>query len=60
MDQNAMDLALKAYLAEIGRRGGKKGGKAKWKGVSAEERSRMMKAIRRGVSPRPPKARADG
>ena len=35
-----------AYLRRLGSRGGKLGGRARWKGVSAEERSRQMKAIR--------------
>lgn len=48
MDKKAIELALHAYLAEIGRRGGKKGGKKRWKGITAAERSRAMKAVRKG------------
>jgi hypothetical protein len=48
MDKEALRLALHAYLAEIGRRGGKKGGKKRWAGISAAERSRTMKAVRKG------------
>jgi hypothetical protein len=32
----------------LGRRGGKKGGKARWEGVPAEERSRQMRALIQG------------
>ena len=33
-----LDPKVLAALRELGRQGGKKGGKARWRGVSAEER----------------------
>jgi hypothetical protein len=35
-----------AFLRKIAAKGGKRGGVARWKGVSAEERSRQMRALR--------------
>jgi hypothetical protein len=42
----AVAQALKEYMRSIASKGGKRGGKARWKGVSAEERSRQMRALR--------------
>lgn len=38
--------AIREFLRGIGAKGGKRGGKRRWKDISAEERSRQMKAIR--------------
>jgi hypothetical protein len=35
--------ALSAYFQAMGRKGGKTGGKLRWKGISAEERSAHAK-----------------
>jgi hypothetical protein len=40
--------AIREFLRGIGAKGGKRGGKRRWKDISAEERSRQMKAIRAG------------
>jgi len=34
------------YLRDLGKQTGKRGGKARWKGTTADERSRQMKAVR--------------
>jgi len=31
------------HAVALGRRGGRKGGKARWKGVSSEERSKVLR-----------------
>jgi len=38
-------LAMSAYFGAIGRKGGKKGGKARWKDTTPEERSAAMKEL---------------
>jgi hypothetical protein len=51
MDKKTLD-----YFRRQGRRGGKKaagkGGKKRWQDVSPEERSRIMRAVRRGKAGR--------
>jgi len=46
------DDAIRQYLRALGAKGGKIGGKLRWQGVSAEERSRQMRAIRAGPTAR--------
>jgi hypothetical protein len=41
-----VEQALKDYMRSIASKGGKRGGRARWEGVSAEERSRQMRALR--------------
>lgn len=41
-----VEQALKDYMRSIAAKGGKRGGVNRWKGVSAEERSRQMRALR--------------
>jgi hypothetical protein len=41
-----VEQALKDYMRSIAAKGGKRGGVNRWKGVSAEERSRHMRALR--------------
>jgi hypothetical protein len=38
--------AVREYLRTLGSRGGKRGGPARWRGVSKAERSAQMKAVR--------------
>jgi hypothetical protein len=42
----AVEQALKDYMRSIASKGGKRGGVSRWAGVSAEERSRQMRALR--------------
>jgi hypothetical protein len=49
MKKPAPDEAIRAYLRALGARGGKRGGKARWKGTTAEERSAYMRSIRKLV-----------
>jgi hypothetical protein len=41
-----IEQALRDYMRSMAAKGGKRGGKARWKNVSAEERSRQMRALR--------------
>jgi hypothetical protein len=41
-----VDDAIRQYLRALAAKGGKRGGKARWKGTTADERSRQMKAVR--------------
>jgi hypothetical protein len=41
-----VEQALKDYMRSIAAKGGRRGGVARWKDVSAEERSRQMRALR--------------
>jgi len=34
------------YLRDLGKQTGKQGGKARWKGIAPDERSRAMRAVR--------------
>ena len=43
-----VEQALKDYMRSIAVKGGKRGGKSRWKNVSAEERSRRMREVRAG------------
>jgi hypothetical protein len=45
-----LDEVLRQYLRALGSRGGKRGGPARWKGISKAERSAQMKAIRARAS----------
>ena len=52
-----LDPAIREALQALGRIGGKKGGKARWKGVSREERSEIA---RKAARARWAKAKAKG
>ena len=42
--KSALPPALRRYFQALGAKGGKTGGKARWAGVSAAERTRLAKA----------------
>lgn len=42
----AVEEAALQYFRALAAKGGKKGGKARWKGTTADERSRQMKVVR--------------
>jgi len=41
------------YMRHLASKGGKRGGRSRWKGVTPEERSRQMRAVRAGKKKRP-------
>ena len=42
----AVREAALQYLRDLAKKTGRQGGKSRWKGISADERSRQMKAVR--------------